>query len=404
MATELTERAKELVEIEVKKALLENFKNSDQYKWLNAPAGPNKLLGGGEKPKQKLHNFDNTDLDNDGGFNKLSDFLVAVKKNDIQALRNCQPVEKDIRSDMMPGAAIIPSKFLAQMIDFMAEESIVMPRAQQFKLSRGQGSELSVPGYEAYDFTSGAVSGINLYFKGEGAAMTETTPTLRQVALKLNKITGWCNVTDETLMSSAINADELIGGLFGRALAWTLDRHFILTGTGAGEPLACVNGNDYIGVAGESGQGAGSINAFNCANLMKKLYPEAWKKAIFIANQSLITDLMRLSFPSGTSYIAIPAYNKDNGKWNIMGIDLKFSQHANYIGSANCLMLADFSRYAVLTRDQMSIKFDPYTLATSGVNRFILNYFVDGQSLDSKVTQHADATTTMTSFTGINAI
>ena len=430
MAT-LSEKAKQLVKDEIKEQIKEAYQKglegSDQFKELSKRQ-PNKLYPGmsekwnkeqgfdsaydldtgvvSHSPK-KLHNFDNYELADDGGFSGndgLSDFLQAVKNNDIRALSNCQITEKDISTDISPGSFCVPSKFLAQMIDFMSEESIVMPRATHYKLARGQGNSLTIPCYDATDFTEGKVSGISLEFVPEGGSMTETTPKLRQVKLELNKIAGYVEVTDETLMSSAINTSELISGLFGRALAFMLDRNFILTGTGAGRPLSIVSGGDFLGVAGESGQDAGTIVVENVSGMLKKLAVGAWKRGLFLANVSLIDDLMRLAWATGTSYIPCPAYNSKTGRWNIMGIDLKFSQHTNYIGSKNCLILADFSRYLVLTRDQMTIKFDPYTQATSGKNRYILNYFVDGQSADNNDTQYADGTSTVSSFVGINAI
>jgi len=399
-----------LISDSVEKAVLKKIKpyTDDLFEEANK-IRPNKLLTGGQETEtvKKLYNFDNYELADDGGFsgNKgFTDFLKAVRNNDIRALDNCQVTEKDISTNVAPGSFIVPSKFLAQMIDFMSEESIVMPRAKQYKLARGQGSELTIPAYEAYDFTEGKVSGISLAFTPEGGSISETTPELRQVSLKLNKISGYCEVTDESLMSSAINSSELVSGLFGRALAWTLDRHFILTGTGSGQPLAIINGNDFLGQAGESEQDASTVKVENISGMLKKLHVGGWEKALFIANVSTIDDLMRLAWAVGTSYIPCPAYNTKTGKWNIMGIDLKFSQHTNYIGSANCIILADFSRYIVLTRDQMTIKFDPYTQATSGKNRYILNYFVDGQSADSKAVEYADGTSTVSSFVGLNAI
>jgi HK97 family phage major capsid protein len=402
------DRIGELVGEMVEKKITENIRpfTDELFEKLNQTK-PNKLFGEGQKPVKKLHNFDNYDLNNDGGFsgNKgFSDFLKAVRDNNIGALNNCQITEKDIRSDVAPGSYLVPDKFLAQMLDFVSEESIVMPRATTYKLARGAGDSLKIPAYESYDFTSGAVSGISLGFVPEGGSISQTTPELRQVSLKLNKIAGYAEITDEALMSSAINASELLSGLFGRALSWTLDRHFILTGTGSGQPLACVEGNDFIGIAGEAEQDPGTVIVENISSMLKALHVGAWGKSLFIANVSLIDDLMRLAWAVGTSYIPCPAYNSKTGKWNIMGVDLKFSQHSNYIGSKNCIILADFSRYIVLSRDQMMIKFDPYSQAVSGKNRYIISYYVDGQSADSKVVRHADETSQVSSFVGINAI
>lgn len=407
---EIAEKVSEQVSNTVEKAVLKQIRPYTDSLFEEAnKIKPNKLFGEGQKPVKKLYNFDNYDLANDGGFsgNKgFSDFLKAVRNNDIGALSNCQVTEKDtgISTNIAPGSFLVPSKFLATMLDFVSEESIVMPRAKKYTLARGQGSELTVPAYEAYDFTENKVSGIALAFTPEGGAISETTPELRQVSLKLNKISGYCEVTDESLLSSAIDSSKLVSSLFGKALAWTLDRHFILTGSGSGNPLAIVNGNDFLGVAGEAEQDASTVVVENISGMLKKLHVGAWPKSLFIANVSTIDWLMKLAWKAGTSYIPCPAYSTKTGKWNILGIDLKFSQHTNYIGSANCLILADFSRYIVLSRDQMSIKFDPYSQATSGKNRYIFNYFVDGQSADSKATEYADGTSTVSSFVGLNAI
>ncbi|MBA7514241.1 hypothetical protein ES705_06266 [subsurface metagenome] len=406
LRSELLQLIENSIKDKVKKTL--GPYQDELFEKINKPLANKLFSGAGDQESvKKLHNFDTYELSDDSGFSGNSgftDFLKAVRNNDIRALDNCQITEKDISTNVAPGSFIVPSKFLAQMIDFMSEESIVMPRAKQYKLARGQGDTLKVPCYEAYDFTGGAVSGISLAFTPEGSSMTETTPELRQVSLKLNKIAGYCEVTDESLLSSAINASELVSGLFGRALAFTLDRHFILTGSGSGCPLAIINGNDFLGQAGESEQDAGTVKVENISGMLKKLHVGAWGKALFISNVSLIDDLMRLAWAVGTSYIPCPAYNTKTGKWNIMGIDLKFSQHTNYIGSANCIILADFSRYIVLTRDQMTIKFDPYTQATSGKNRYIINYFVDAMSADSKAVEYADGTSQVSCFVGLNAI
>jgi len=405
---EIAEKVNEQVSDTIEKAVLKQIKPYTDSLFEEAnKVRPNKLLGEGQKPVKKLHNFDNYELSDDSGFSGNSgftDFLKAVRDNNLRALDNCQITEKDIRSDIAPGSFLVPSKFLATMLQFVSEESIVMPRATTYRLARGQGDSLKIPAYEAYDFTGGAVSGISLGFVPEGGTISETTPELRQVSLKLNKLAGYCEITDEALMSSAINASSLVSGLFGKALAWTLDRNFILSGSGSGQPLACVEGNDFIGVAGETSQDSGTVVVENISSMLKKLYVGAWGKSLFIANVSTIDDLMRLAWAVGTSYIPCPAYNSKTGKWNILGIDLRFSQHTNYIGSENCIVLADFSRYIVLTRDQMLIKFDPYSQAVSGKNRFVISYYVDGQSADSKATEYADGTSQVSSFVGLNAI
>ena len=379
---------------------------SDELKKVfDKPIG-NKLIGTwpGEdnKPKQKFTSYNDNEIQEDGSFKNLGHFLKAVRNNDLAKLGNLLPETKDIRTDVAPGSFIVPAKFENNIIQFMAEESLVMPRAKQYKLGHNEGLTLKIPAYDAYDFTDNAVSGIKMYFRAEGATISETEPKLRQVELRLHKIAGIVDVTDESLLSNSVNIDSMLSELIGRALSWTLDRYMIKDGVGSGQPLAVVNGNDFVSVGKEVGQTEGFI-ADNSAEMLKHLYPEAWGKALFISSVSLIKDLMASHFNIGVSALPILPFNFSTQKFNLLGIELKFSQHATNTGSANCLMLADFSRYAVLSRDTLLVKFDPYTKAGEGLNRYIFSYYVDGQSLDSNKTTLADSVNTMTSFCGLSA-
>ena len=63
------DRIREIIGAEVEEKVRANIKpyTDELFEQINRPL-PNKLLGGGQETVKKLHNFDNYDLDNDGGF------------------------------------------------------------------------------------------------------------------------------------------------------------------------------------------------------------------------------------------------------------------------------------------------------------------------------------------------
>ena len=391
----LTERAKELLQSEIK----------EQFKQLMKPL-PNKLLTGMKGYEDKpLHGFDTYEQRDDKGFSTFRDFVKCVHEKNYEALDKCRPEQKDLLSGEAGGSFLIPSKFQAEIINDMAIKEIVRPLARNFSLKRGEGESLTIPAVQAYDYSSN-VAGLQAYWKGESASYTESNPTIRQIELKLNKLTILTDLSEELIFGSAVNTDKLMTGLFSDACAFELDNRFILNGSGAGMPLAFVNGGDLKTITAEDGQDTDTLKAENIANMMKGLAPGAWNSAVWLCSVDNIMQLLKLGFAVGTSYIPMKAFTESNGKFYLLGRPVIFTQFCDYLGQANSIMLVNLPAYATLTRDNMMIRSDEGKGAgfkTDTVS-MKLTLYVDGQPINNSVTTLKDGVTTVANFVTVPAI
>ena len=407
----LTDKARQLIQEQVKDAFDTNISKLINTKFAEAGFNkplPNKLLTGmkGYESQEKLHGFDDYELRDSKGFDSFRDFLKCIHEKNYTALNNCRPEQKDLLAGEAGGSFLIPTKFQAEIINDMAIKEIVRPLCRNYTIKRGQGESLTIPAVSAYDFSSN-VAGLQAYWKGESASYTESQPTIRQLSLKLNKLTILTDLSEELIFASGINTDSLITGLFSDACAFELDNRFILSGTGAGMPLAFGLGNDLISITAESGQTTDTLIAENIGNMLKRLTPGAWNSAVWLCSVDNIMMLLKLGFAVGTSYIPMKAFSESNGKFYLLGRPVIFTQFCGALGEANSIMLANLKGgYATLTRDNMMIRSDEGKGAgfkTDTVS-MKLTMYVDGQPINNEVTTLKDGSTTVSNFISVPAI
>jgi HK97 family phage major capsid protein len=406
LRSELLQLVENSIEDKVKKTLQPY--QDELFEKINKPLA-NKLLTGmkGYESEEKFHNFDTYEERDSKGFDSFRDFLKCVHEKDYRALENCRVESKNMLADEAPGSMLIPSKYIAEIITAMKEREIVRNLAKVYKIKRGVGETAIIPAVQSYNFSEN-VAGLQAYWKGESATYTSSTPTLRQLQLKLNKLTILTQMSEELIFGSAINTDALLAGLFADACSFELDNCFITSaGTGAGKPLSIANGSDLISISAESGQDPDTLNAHNIGNMMKRLTPGAWNSAVWLCSVDNILELLKLGFAMGTSYIPLKAFNEVNGKFFLLGRPVIFTQFCDGLGEANSIMLTNWKRYAILSRDTMMIRSDE---GKSGTNfatdlvSFKLTYYIDGQPMDSDVTTLKDGTTTVANFITVPSI
>lgn len=354
---------------------------------------PNKMLTGTQGyPEQKLHNFDSYELRDNAGFDNFSHYLKAITEKNYSALENCR-VEKDVLIGQSPGSFMIPTKYQAEIIQAMAEKELIRPLCVSWVLKRGQGETLTVPAIQSYDFSSDKVANVDIDAVAEGGTYGEDTPTVRQVKLKLNKIGKTVDFSEEVIFGSPVDMGNFISGIFGSAAAFKINK-LLIKGTGSGEPLGVQNGNDLLTITAEDGQDPDTLVAENIFNMVKKLTPDAWGTSVFLCSIQNIDQLLKLHVKLGTAAVKIKVFNESDGKFTILGRPCLMSQHMGSLGEAHSIMLCNFKRYAVLTRDGMMIRSDE---GKSGTNwkKDLVSYkftmYLDAQPLDNSTIVLADS-------------
>jgi len=338
----------------------------------------------------------------DNGFSSLGEVLLAIKNNDSTKL---QRLERDMQETVgETGGFLLPSQFSNEIVDMMLEEEICRKRCKIYSIAKNKGNTLTIPALSDYDHSSN-IAGINTYWTGEGSAYTESTNVkIRQLVLKLNKLTCLVDVSEELISDSAVKTETLLSGIFAKALAFEIDNCILNSGTGAGQILGIPQSNAVIEVAGESGQDSDTLNVYNITNMIKRIHPASFDKSIFLSSLSNLGELLRLNLPMGTAGAWYVAFNEVSGVWRLFSRPIIFTEHCPKLGDSGNLQLIDFSRFAILMREGISIKSDTSLGFKSDMISFKASLRIDGQPLDTSSTTLKDGETTVSPFVKLAAI
>lgn len=361
------EKINEQIQKGFKDALGSVFKDSDQYKAL-METKPNKMSGileggnndsffnknkaGFSKSYNQIFGNEKDATLSDGGFDSLDDYILAIKNRNISPDVRLRDMSEGVGSE---GGFLLPSAFEKRVLDANLEDEIVRPRAQVFGLARGKGNSLVVPATSDTDHSSFEVAGITSYWGEEAGTKTETQPKLRQISMKINELYAYTETSDILLEDSAIPISDLVGKLFYQNLKWRFDNAF-LNGTGGGQPKGILQSNACGEQSAESGQDSSTIIYENLCGMLGKLMPGSFKNSVWLAEISTIPSLLQMHLKIGTGGVFFPVLTGSAGKFNMLYRPVIFTEHLPAIGSAGCLLLADFSQYLIVLKEGMRLE------------------------------------------------
>jgi len=390
------------------------FKESDIYnKWTEmSKIKPNKLLLGSEDTKQfntgtgksykALYGISKDTELSDGDFSDLNSFLMAVNNRGVSPdNRLAKDLEEGVGS---AGGFLLPELFEAQLMDLNLSEEIIRPRCKVYGIPRAKGNSISIPAYEDTAHQT-SIAGVIAYWKGEGASLTESTPTLRKIFMSVEKLTCLTDSSNELIEDSAIPISEMVGFLFKSVIGYKFDE-VAIGGTGSGQPLGFRNSPAIITVAAEDGQDASTICYENLVNMFARLPVNSYlkKNTIWISSVSNIPQLMKIGIKLGTAGVYIPVFKEETGRYFILGKECLFSEHANVLGSEGNLMLCDLSQYALAIKAGIRIESSIHDKFTTDMSTFRAVIRFDGQPLINLALTLADGSTTVSPFIQLGAV
>ncbi|MBA7579534.1 hypothetical protein ES708_21405 [subsurface metagenome] len=416
----LVTELKELIAEQVEKGFRDNlnlgkaFKESDIYnKWFEmSKIKPNKLLLGSEdtrefntgtgKSYKALFGISKDKELYDGGFDSLDDFLMAVKNRLISPDSRLKDLSEGVGAE--GGFLLLPELFEAQLMDLNLSEEIIRTRCKVYGIPRAKGNTISIPCYEDTAHQT-SIAGVIAYWKPEKGALTESTPTLRKVAMTVNKLTCLSDSSNELIEDSAIPISEMIGYLFRSAIGFEFDKVGI-GGTGGGQPLGFRNSPAVITIAKESGQDADTICYENLVNIFARLPVNSYKKpsTIWISSISNIPQLLKIGIKIGTSGWYVPIFKEESGRYYILGKEVLFSEHASLLGEEGNLMLVDLSQYALAIKAGIRIESSIHDKFTTDMSTFRAVIRFDGTPLINSALTLADGSTTVSPFIQLGTV
>lgn len=242
------------------------------------------------------------------------------------------------------GAWVLP-EFASQILDRINSNDL-WSRTDGYNVS---GNNLTFKANAETSRTNGQRhGGLRGYWAGEGATITKSKPTTRDVTLKLCKAAVVVYLTDE-LMEDAPALERYVREKAAQEFEFLLG-DAIINGNGVAMPLGILNSPALLSVAKETGQAAATIVTENVDKMWARRIASG--KYVWLHNQDCGPQLDRLSQDIGTSGAVL---NRPNGIGGEMYQTLKTAPRLETefnatVGTVGDLLLADLSRYLTISK------------------------------------------------------
>jgi HK97 family phage major capsid protein len=299
------------------------------------------------------------------------------------------------------GGYTVPVMFSNQLMTLAVEDTIVAPRAAKQPLT---SRTLQIPSLDITTVQSAGTSpflgGINAVWTSEAATRTETEPAFRQTTLTAWELSFYSLASNNLLADNAVGLDSLLTQLFSAAIGWYTDYAF-LRGDGVGKPLGIMNSPATISVTRNA---AAHFNFVDVANMLSQLYWLLRKggSVAWVIHPSVIADLYRMNDMSASQtgvgfgrvlfipidrgvQAEVPGGAQEIG--SLAGFPVLVSEKLPALGTTGCVMLADFSKYLLGTRQELQIDVSPHVRFLNNQMAWRVVWRGDGQPwLNSYVT------------------
>ena len=272
---------------------------------------------------------------------------LEINEDEIRAFRASM-----IEGTPSSGGFSVPEPLAAAWLDDSIESEIIRPRATVWPM---ESATRKVAGWDAADQTGGTLfGGFAMEFLAEEGTGTKQTGKLRAILLSAKKGAIFVDISNE-LREDGQGFEAQLDRAMRTSIGYGMDAVFI-AGVGAGQPLGIRNDPAKITVTKETGQLADTIDWANICKMYARMYPAGRQRAIWLANDTCIPQLMQLHIAIGTAGNYISTFKEDNGVFSIMGRPVIFTSHLPTLGNADDLMLADLSQYAIGIRRELKLE------------------------------------------------
>ena len=195
-------------------------------------------------------------------YKSFGDMIVKGFKNDPDFSKKHGSIYKSILGMNVQtgqdGGYLVPPEYAAEILD-RSYTNDIWNRTDNYTVS-GNGM-IFTRNAETSRRNGSRHGGLTSYWGAEGATMTATKPTMKEVSLRLKKLYVVIYMTQE-LMSDAPAAEQYARRKAREELAFRKGAA-VFEGTGAGQPLGVLNSGALLAVSKEGGQAADTIVSAN---------------------------------------------------------------------------------------------------------------------------------------------
>jgi HK97 family phage major capsid protein len=288
------------------------------------------------------------------GFRDFGDFCSAVRNAgvpsgnvDARLIQNALSTYGAEGTGADGGFAVPPEWRSSIMEAVMGEDALISRTDQQ----QSSGNSITFPVDETTAWQ--ASGGVLAYWDSEAAAMTQSKPALKEVTVKLHRVTAMIPVTDE-LLEDAPAMGSYVSRKAGEKIAFKVN-DAIVNGTGVGQPLGILNAPCLVSVAKETSQTGNTIHGRNVIKMMARMPAQSYSKAVWLINQDCLPQVLALGLEitkaDGTAAGAGAIYLPPNGLANasaygsLLGRPIVVTEACQTLGTKGDILLADLSNY-----------------------------------------------------------
>lgn len=312
----------------------------------------------------------------DAQVKSMGDFLLAVKRNDMQRLASVYGAVKDFTEGVgAQGGFLVPHEYASELLQASAFSNQVVSRVRRVPVNVESGE------FPALDQFTAPTAGVgNTAFAGglttattaEGGTLTETQATFRSLQWRLAKVGGYVEVTNELIADSPTSIEALLRGLIQVAVAAKLE-YYILRGSGVGQPLGILNAACTIGVT----TATNDVFAYADALAMLARFKSMGGQPVWIIHPSVWPDIGKFEVSSGSG--GVWQANLASGlQQNLLGYPIIVSEHMPQ-ANGDDVILADLSAYLLFDRGALSIAYSDHAAFTADKGTWRFTQRVDGK-------------------------
>jgi HK97 family phage major capsid protein len=230
------------------------------------------------------------------GWNNLGDFCMAVKNasrgnGQMDPRLQNAPTTYGSEATGPDGSFAIPPDFRSTILQKVTGPDSLLSRCDQ---NPTNSNGITFPKDETAPW---GTTGVQAYWTGEAAQMTQSKPVLEKSTISVEKLTCLVPVTDELLEDA-----PALGSFVQRKAGDVMDfkvSDAIVNGNGAGAPLGILASPATVSQAAESSQVADTIHGLNLIKMWARM-PAAWRStAVWLTHPDAEPQLMQAGLQIG---------------------------------------------------------------------------------------------------------
>lgn len=290
------------------------------------------------------------------GWHNLGDFFTAVKESETTGKVDPRivnaPTTYGSEGVGADGGFAVPPEFRSAILQKVLGDDSLLGFCDQSETS---SNSVTWPKDETAPWGS---TGINAFWDGEAATLTQRKPAFESTTCKVNKLTCLVPVTDE-LLEDAPQMNTYIPRKAGDVIDFKCT-DAIINGTGAGMPLGILNSPATVSQAAEASQVAGTIHGLNIINMWARM-PARWRReAVWLCHPDVEPWLMRAGLQvgpaaagaaTGGTLVWMPPGGLSQSPYaTLLGRPIIPSQACKAVGTVGDIIFADLKQYAAVLK------------------------------------------------------